>query len=228
MSFPRGPVKIEDCAVHGSGSGAELFVVEGDSAARAVTSARNARVQAVLPMQGKPLNTLRAPAGKVAANRFYKELTQALGTGWGAACDPARSRYERVLLLMDPDADGIHCGALLLMFFHRWMQPLLDQGHVEIVRAPIGEITVLDGEAPHYAFSEAQFQAMSAALRNGGRPAFRALRYRGLGSLDRKALGELCLDPQTRRSQVLGAADARTVTEVFASLGTVPAQRPLL
>jgi DNA gyrase subunit B/topoisomerase-4 subunit B len=224
----RGRSKLEDCERHGPGSGSELLVVEGDSAALAVCQARDPRVQAVLAMQGKPMKALRAPDGKVAPNPFLRALTEAVGAGRGAAFDPSALRYERVVLLMDPDADGIHCGALLLMFFHRWMQPLLDQGHVEIVRAPIGEITVLDGEAPHYAFSDAQFQAMSTALRNGGRPAFRALRYRGLGSLDRNVLGELCLDPQTRRSQVLGAADARTVMEVFASLGTVPAQQPLL
>ena len=87
MNRPRGPVKLEDCQLTGPGSGAELFVTEGDSAALAVSRVRDPRFQAVLPMQGKPLNTLKAGAGKVAANPFFSALTGALGTGWGGAFD---------------------------------------------------------------------------------------------------------------------------------------------
>jgi DNA gyrase subunit B len=38
------------------GDDSELFVVEGDSAARALSQVRSPRTQAVLPMQGKPMN----------------------------------------------------------------------------------------------------------------------------------------------------------------------------
>ena len=55
-----GVSKLEDSAVHGPGSGAELIIVEGDSAAAAVVRVREPRRQAVLPMQGKPLNAARA------------------------------------------------------------------------------------------------------------------------------------------------------------------------
>ena len=41
--------KLADSAEHGPGSGAELFVVEGDSAAAAVARVRDPRLQAVLP-----------------------------------------------------------------------------------------------------------------------------------------------------------------------------------
>ena len=57
--------KLDDCTA--CGSAAELFVVEGDSAAAAVARVRDPRSQAVLPMQGKPLNAVRAPRAKVEA-----------------------------------------------------------------------------------------------------------------------------------------------------------------
>lgn len=129
------PLKLDDCTYHGLGSGVELYVVEGDSAAGAVSRMRNAQFQAVLPMQGKPLNTVRATAQKVVANPWFAALTQALGTGLGDAFALQALRYDRVILLMDPDADGIHCGALVTMFFYRWMRPLLDDGRVGIARA---------------------------------------------------------------------------------------------
>ena len=140
--FPRLPLKLDDCTHHGIGSGAELYVVEGDSAAGAVSRMRNAHFQAVLPMQGKPLNTVRATAQKVVANPWFAALTTALGTGLGDAFEIKALRYDRVILLMDPDADGIHCGALVTMFFYRWMRPLLDNGRVGMARAPLATLVV--------------------------------------------------------------------------------------
>ncbi|MGI9428041.1 MAG: toprim domain-containing protein, partial [Bythopirellula sp.] len=56
MQFSSAP-KLIDCATHGDGS--ELFIVEGDSAARALESIRNEANQAILPMQGKPMNAMK-------------------------------------------------------------------------------------------------------------------------------------------------------------------------
>ena len=131
---------LSACLLHGPESGAELFVVEGRSAADAVRAVRDPVRQAVLPLQGKPLNGARATAARVAADPFLGALAAALGTGWGDACSLDGLRYERVLLLHDPDADGIHIGALLLMHVARWLAPLLEAGRVERVHAPVGEV----------------------------------------------------------------------------------------
>jgi len=228
MNRPRRPARLEDCQLSGPGSGAELFVTEGDSAALAVSRVRDPRFQAVLPMQGKPLNTLKAGAGKVAANPFFSALTGALGTGWGGAFDARRRRYDRVLLLTDPDADGIHCGALLLMFFYRWMPSLIELGHLEMVRPPLGEIVPANNGSPLYAYSEPQFQALMAEVRGSPDRAQRAVRYRGLASMNPEALAEQCINPGTRHSHRLGAADAQAAMEVFASLRELSPQQPLL
>lgn len=60
--IPARRYNFRDCALHGRTSGAELFIVEGDSAAGAVANLHNAQTQVVLPMRGKPLNVLRADA----------------------------------------------------------------------------------------------------------------------------------------------------------------------
>ena len=69
MHYSGAGTKFEDCIQHGLGSGAELFIVEGDSAAGAVANLRNAQTQAVLPMQGEPLNALQVSAA-VAISAF--------------------------------------------------------------------------------------------------------------------------------------------------------------
>ena len=75
-SRPWTTSKLDDCAGHGPGSGAELFIVEGDSAAASVGRVRDACMQAVLPMQGKPLNTTRASRRKVVEHPFFGPLTE--------------------------------------------------------------------------------------------------------------------------------------------------------
>jgi len=217
--FARQPLKLHDCARHGIDSDAELYIVEGDSAALAVSRVRNSAYQAVLPMQGKPLNTVRATAKKVATNPWFAALTAALGTGLGDAFALDARRYERVILLMDPDADGIHCGALVLMFFYRWMRPLLDDGRVGIAQAPLATLIVESAGHPEYAErhvrSAAELRAASEQLKARSDVRIVMRRYRGLAGTDLAVLAATCLDPATRTLRRVDAADAQAAIAVF-------------
>ena len=220
--FSTGPVKLDDCVLHGAASdtakapGPELFVVEGESAALAVTRVRDATSQAVLAMQGKPLNAIKATERKLAAHPLFTALTDSLGAGRGTTFDLTKLRYAKVLLLMDPDADGIHCGVLMLMFFHRWMRPLLDAGRVEIVRPPWGEVVPADGSPPRHACSEDDFQSLADAIR--ARVPATARRYRGLAAIEPQLLLTTCIAPATRRTDRITTAEAAAMIEVFGSL----------
>jgi len=207
------PAKLVDSSGHGPGS--DLILVEGDSAAAAVSRVRDPRRQAVLPMQGKPLNAIRASRIRVIEHPFFGPLATALGLGLEAECDPRRARYGRVLVLTDPDADGIHCGFLVLLYFHRFMRPLLDSGRVEIVRPPWGEV-VAAGELL-LAFSEPELQAL--ADRSRGRGDVSVRRYRGLAALDADLLRETCVDPATRRTSPVSSADVMAMVDVVDALG---------
>lgn len=209
-----GPAKLAAAAVHGPGSGAELFLVEGDSAAAAVARVRDPRHQAVLCMQGKPLNTARVPRRKVEEHPFFGPLVAALGTGLEADCDPRGVRHDRVLLLTDPDADGIHCGFLLLIFFHRWMRPLLDAGRIEVVRPPWGEV-VVEGEV-FTAFSEPELAALADRGRSVGDVTLR--RYRGLAGIESGLLHETCVAAATRRTNVVSTAEVEAMIEAVAAI----------
>jgi DNA gyrase subunit B/topoisomerase-4 subunit B len=206
--------KLDDCVVHGGD--AELFVVEGDSAASAVARVRDPRRQAVLPMQGKPLNAARASRRKVLEHPFLGPLGECLGTGLEAGCDPHRARFGKVLVLTDPDADGIHCGFLVLLFLHRFMRPLLDSGRVALVRPPWGEV-IADGELT-LAFSEPELTATVDRFRGHSDVSVR--RYRGLAALDADLIRETCVDPGTRRTVGVTSAD------VAAMIGVVEAIEP--
>jgi DNA gyrase subunit B/topoisomerase-4 subunit B len=209
------PTRLADCLLHGPDSGAELFVVEGSSAAAAVLAVRDPLRQAVLPLQGMPLAGHRAPPARVAADPFLRAFAQALGLEPGERCTLGPLRYERVLLLTDPDADGIHIGALLLLHVHRWLRPLLDGARLERMIAPIGEVHANAQDAPWPAFGDAHLRALHERARAGGVPLAIARRYRGLASIGATMLRATCVDPSTRLTAVLGEPDAQAALAVF-------------
>ncbi|NBV44115.1 MAG: hypothetical protein EBR86_00350 [Planctomycetia bacterium] len=212
MLPPTGPLTLTDCRRHGPGSGAELFVVEGDSAAGAVARVRTVDFQAVLPLRGKPLNALRAPRARVAGHAFFAALARAIELPIGAPCDPGAAAFERLILLMDPDADGIHCGALVVVFVWRWMRPLLDAGRVLMVRPPWGEVAATaDGRRLALAWSDEELRDMGAARRGVGT----ARRFRGLAGIDETLLDHACVHPATRRAETVTPAAAEAIARLL-------------
>lgn len=210
--------KLDDCRQHGAGSGAELFIVEGDSAAGSLRLVRDHATQAVLPMQGKPLNAAKASPERVAAYPLFAQLATAIGAGSGPSFDLARRRYDRVVLLMDADADGIHCAALMCLYFYRMMWPLLEQGHVFMAHAPLA--TVYAGADAIHVFSEVDYRA-TAEVRRAAGAEVQTVRYRGLAGLSHATLAATCVTPATRTLRPLGPGDAHAVRTVFGG-GTAP------
>lgn len=218
-----GPTKLIDCEVRGRGSGAELFIVEGDSAAKSVAATRNPKHQAVLPMQGKPMNAIKASRLNIEQYPLYIALLSALGftpqADGSQLVDPLRCNYDRILLLLDPDADGIHCGALLLMYFYVRLRPLLEQEHVELVQAPLFRLSYRLPDEPNarsmLAYSVDQAMRLERELQHRTRDPITKNHYRGLASMESKVLAYACIDERTRVSNRVGCEDAEAAIAMF-------------
>ncbi len=212
MFYTNQPPKLFDSRKHGAASGAELFIVEGDSASQAVAAQRDWQFQAVLPMQGKPMNPMRVTQQKVEDNVLYAALIQTIGTGVGDAMHSEQRRYQRIILLMDPDADGIHCGALLTLFFYRWMRPLLEAGCLYLVRPPVGQRVELASQEVEYAYTVPAFRQL---LESSQTCAYDTMKYRGLAGIPQKSLAACCINPDTRKQLPLGIKDAHMAKKAF-------------
>ena len=173
--------------------------------------------QAILPMQGKPLNALKASQSTVQRNPLYSAVIDALGVGWESDCLVSESRFSKVLFLFDPDADGIHCGMLALWFFYRWLRPLLDADMIHIAQAPLLELQVQNEATPRYLYDDAEHIRLTSELDASG-ISYRKNRYRGLASMGADALAECCLRPQTRKVRSMRSRDAEIAIEMVQNL----------
>ncbi|MBC8207313.1 MAG: type IIA DNA topoisomerase subunit B [Kiritimatiellales bacterium] len=175
--FIRVP-QLKDCKKHfdkqkGTNDGTMIFITEGQSAAGSLVSCRDVNTQAIYTLKGKPLNVWDLKRDAIYKNIEIYNLMRSLNIEETSD----NLRYGHVVLATDADVDGLHIRNLMITFFLRFFEPVVRDGHLQILETPL--FRVRNKKETIYCYSE---EEREAALNKLGRSA-EITRFKGLGEI---------------------------------------------
>jgi DNA gyrase subunit B len=177
--------KVADCTKRKT-EDIELFLVEGDSAGGSAKQARSKKTQAILPLKGKIKNVERSKPSTFLKNDEIESIVTAIGAGIGDDFDLNDIRYGKVIIMTDPDDDGLHIQTLLLTLFFRYMPDLIDDGRVFVAKPPL-----------YYRKSKDGMEYLYGKNHDVDKGDVR--RFKGLGEMNPDELWSTTMNPENRR-----------------------------
>ena len=192
--------KFKDCAERDP-SKRELYIVEGDSALGACKQARDSKFQALIPVQGKILNCLKASIDKILENKVITDLTATIGTGVDLGTsnlfDIRKLQFDKIIICTDADVDGFQIRVLIYTMFYRLMPELLRTGHVYIADTPLFELETNRGS--YFAYTVEEKEKLLKELPKQGIHIAQINRSKGLGENTAPMMRQTTMLPETRK-----------------------------
>ena len=197
----------------------EVYIVEGDSAAGACRTSRDAEFQGVMPVRGKILNCLKEDYPRIFKSEIIMDLLRVLGCGVEVkdkrlknlgTFDVNNLNWNKVIICTDADVDGYHIRTLILTMLYRLVPTLIREGYVFIAESPLYEINCK--EKTYFAYTEAE---KAKFLEEIGDQKCSINRSKGLGENDPDMMWMTTMNPETRRLIKVLPEDVEHMEAVF-------------
>lgn len=203
-----------DCSQHGSES--EIFIAEGQSALGSIVLARDGKTQAAYPLRGKILNCLKADYATIFKNQVIVDLIKVLGCGIQTdkknkdleSFDIKNSRFGKIVIATDADADGQQIACLVITMFYRLTPSLIDAGMIYIAKTPLYELKFED-DSMQYFFTEKEKDEKLSGIKGK----YVLSRCKGLGELEAETMAYTAMDPSTRNLDRVTVDDAEEMVK---------------
>jgi DNA gyrase subunit B len=222
------PGKLSDCSEEDP-TLSEVFLVEGDSAGGTAKQGRDRNFQAILPLRGKILNVEKAMQHRVFENEEIRNIYTALGVTVGTeedskALNIEKLRYHKIIIMCDADVDGSHIATLVLTFFFRYMNELIEAGNIYIATPPL--YLIRKGNKKRYAWSEKERDEIAAEYKSN----ISIQRYKGLGEMNAEQLWDTTMNPEFRVLRRVGVDSSSEADRIFSMLmgDEVPPRRDFI
>lgn len=167
-----------------------LYILEGDSAEGTLKEVRNAKTEAILPVNGKILNSIKIGIDKAVTTKL-KFMLEALGV------DPSKKnndyRYNKVKVICDADPDGLHISVLIAIAIWKFAPKLIEQNRFSIIIPPLYGASKGNQFVPIYNQKEVGTYSSQGYI---------IKRYKGLGEMNAKELDAIIKHPIEYYAQI--------------------------
>ena len=209
--------KLADCYSKDR-SKCEIYIVEGDSAAGNLKTARDNEFQAVMPVRGKILNTYKATLDKIQKNAEIMNMIDAFGLTINTKAMKVTYhhddlRYGKIIILSDADVDGSHIKNLFYTFIWSFCPELIQEGYVFAGVPPLYKITTSKG----YKYLKNDAALLEYREANKGKK-YTVNRLKGLGEMSIDETEETLTDPNNRDIRQITVEDIESTNKLFDDL----------